>query len=145
VVRPLARILFVEDEADIRTIARMALEEVGGFEVLACASGPEAIAAAPTARADLLLLDAMMPGMDGLATLAALRTIPATRSTPVIFITARLLAQQISSYQALGAAGIIAKPFSPMDVSGEILRIWEKLRPAPVDALPTGRGSGDAA
>jgi CheY-like chemotaxis protein len=122
--RSLERILYVEDEADIRSVARMALEAVGGFKVLECRSGAEAIAAASTARADLILLDVMMPGMDGPATLQALRAIPATRSTPVIFMTAKVQAAEIAQYKALGALAVIAKPFDPMQVSAEIQRIW---------------------
>ncbi|HAL38061.1 MAG TPA: hypothetical protein DCP03_08045, partial [Polaromonas sp.] len=85
---PLNRILYVEDEPDIRAVAQMALEAVGGFVVIACASGQEALSAAPQAQADLLLLDVMMPGMDGPNTLKALRALPATAQTPVIFMTA---------------------------------------------------------
>lgn len=81
--KPLQRILYVEDEADLRTVAEMALEVVGGFSVLACSSGDEAIAAAPAAAADLILLDVAMPGIDGPATLRSLRGIPATSATPV--------------------------------------------------------------
>jgi CheY-like chemotaxis protein len=122
--KTLKRILYVEDEADIRTIAKMALEAVGGFDVLACSSGKEAITAAPAAAADLILLDVMMPGIDGPATLQALRDIPATSATPVIFMTAKVQPGEVAQYKALGALEVIAKPFDPMQVSAEILRIW---------------------
>jgi two-component system, OmpR family, response regulator len=125
-MRDLKRILFAEDEDEIRTVAKIALEAVGGFELVACASGAEAIAAAPDARADLLLLDVMMPGMDGPATLAALRCLPATAQTPVIFMTAKVQPAEVARYIALGALGVIPKPFSPMQVSDAIRRLWEK-------------------
>ena len=127
--KPLERILYVEDEADIRTVAKMALEAVGGFDVLACSGGDEAIAAAPAAAADLILLDVMMPGIDGPATLRALRGIPATSATPVIFMTAKVQAAEIAQYMELGALDVIAKPFDPMEVSAEIQRIWGAQRP----------------
>jgi two-component system OmpR family response regulator len=123
--KPLKRILFVEDESDIRTVARMALEAVGGFTVLDCASGYEALAAAPSAHADLILLDVMMPGLDGPATLNALRQIPATAETPVIFMTAKVQPAELAQYRALGALDVVAKPFDPMAVSTEIQRIWD--------------------
>ncbi|MDP3171752.1 MAG: response regulator [Polaromonas sp.] len=123
--KPLARILYVEDEPDIRMVAQMALEAVGGFTVIACASGSEALAAAPTATADLLLLDVMMPGMDGPSTLKALRDLPATATTPVIFMTAKVQATEVAQYMALGAIDVIHKPFDPMELSAQIGRIWE--------------------
>ena len=122
----LQRILYVEDEPDIRTVATLALRAVGGFEVIACASGVEAIAAAPQARADLVLLDVMMPGMDGPATLKALRKLPATAATPVVFMTAKVQANEVAEYRALGALEVIPKPFSPMEVSNQIRAIWER-------------------
>jgi two-component system, OmpR family, response regulator len=125
----LHRILYVEDEADIRTVAKMALEAVGGFEVIECASGRDALAAAPTARADLILLDVMMPGMDGPDTLRALRALPETAGTPVIFMTAKVQAAEIAQFRALGALDVIAKPFDPMQVSEDILRIWRRHAP----------------
>jgi two-component system OmpR family response regulator len=121
---PLHRILYVEDEPDIRTVAQMALEAVGGFTVIACASGQEALAAAPQARADLLLLDVMMPGMDGPGTLKALREIPATAQTPVIFMTAKVQAAEVALYKGLGALDVIPKPFDPMELSAQIQQIW---------------------
>lgn len=121
---PLKKILYVEDEPDIRAIAQMALQAVGGFEVIACASGNDALLAAPEAMADLLLLDVMMPGLDGPATLKALREIPATSHTPVIFMTAKVQATEVAVYKALGALEVIAKPFDPMELSDQIRKIW---------------------
>lgn len=121
---PLSRILYVEDEPDIRVVAQMALEAVGGFAVIACASGQEALSAALHARADLLLLDVMMPGMDGPSTLKALRELPATAHTPVIFMTAKVQASEVAVYKGLGALEVIPKPFDPMELSAQIQRIW---------------------
>jgi two-component system OmpR family response regulator len=121
---PLHRILYVEDEPDIRVVAQMALEAVGGFAVIACASGREALSAAPQARADLLLLDVMMPVMDGPSTLKALRELPATAHTPVIFMTAKVQASEVAQYKGLGALEVIPKPFDPMELSAQIQRIW---------------------
>ena len=121
---PLCRILYVEDEPDIRAIAQMALEAVGGFTVIACASGSEALAAAAAASADLLLLDVMMPGMDGPSTLKALRALPATADTPVIFMTAKVQAAEVALFKGLGALEVVPKPFDPMELSAQISRIW---------------------
>lgn len=122
--QPLTRILYVEDEPDIRVVAQMALEAVGGFTVIACASGQEALNAAPGAKADLLLLDVMMPGMDGPSTLKGLRELPATANTPVIFMTAKVQAAEVAVYKGLGALEVIPKPFDPMELSAQIQRIW---------------------
>ena len=136
--RPLRRILLVEDEADIRTIATMALEKVGGFEVIGCANGAEALAAAPGASADLILLDVMMPGMDGPSTLQALRRIPATRATPVVFITAKVQPAEVRQYRALGALDVISKPFAAMELSEDLLAIWDRAcAQAGTDTQPT--------
>ena len=121
---PLSRILYVEDEPDILLVGKMALEAVGGFTVIACASGQEALIAAPNAQADLLLLDVMMPGLDGLGTLKALREIPATARTPVIFMTAKVQAAEVDAYINLGALEVIPKPFDPMELSAQIRKIW---------------------
>ena len=120
----LNRILYVEDEPDIRFVAEMALQAVGGFTMITCASGEEALSAASAARADLLLLDVMMPGMDGPSTLKALRALPATASTPVIFMTAKVQAAEVAVYKALGALEVIPKPFDPMELAAQIQKIW---------------------
>lgn len=117
------RILYVEDEPDIRLVAKMALEMVGGFTVIACGSGEEALRCAPDAQADLLLLDVMMPGMNGMRTLEALRAIPATASTPAIFMTAKVQASEVAAYKAAGAIDVISKPFDAMALPQQIREI----------------------
>ncbi len=125
--RMLQRILYVEDEQDIRQIAQLALEAVGGFTLEICASGPAAIASAPGFGPDLVLLDVMMPGMDGLTTFAELRKIPGMEAVPVIFMTAKVLPQEVARYREMGAADVIAKPFDPMTLSDTVNAIWSKI------------------
>jgi CheY-like chemotaxis protein len=124
--RDLRRILYVEDDEPIRLVGLMTLQAVGRFEVVVCASGAEAIAQAPGARADLILLDVMMPGMNGPETLARLRAIPATATTPVVFLTARVQAEEVAELRALGAAEVLSKPFDPMTLSDQLRRIWAR-------------------
>ena len=124
-VPPLSRILYVEDDPDIRTIATMALEMAAGLQLQACASGPEALAAAEAFGPDLLLLDVMMPGMDGPTTLARLRELPATARTPVIFMTAKVQPAEVQHYLQLGALGVINKPFDPMGLAAQVQELWK--------------------
>jgi two-component system, OmpR family, response regulator len=126
--QPLQRILFVEDDPDIQTIARMALEAVGGFRVMACGSGTEALERVGPFSPDLILLDVMMPGMDGMATLEALRQLPVSAQVPVVFMTAKVQAQEVARYREIGAVDVIAKPFDPMALPGVVRTIWERLR-----------------
>src|ERR1039458_388836 len=120
------RILFIEDDASIRTIAVTVLEAVGGYAVIACNSGKQALEAAPVANADLILLDVMMPEMDGPATLKALRQIPQRGQKPVILMTAKVQPSEIQQYKSLGAVDVIAKPFDPMMLSAQIGEIWQR-------------------
>jgi len=121
----LKKILYVEDEADIRTVAKLALESVGGFEVLICGSGAEAIDQAPGFGPDILLLDVMMPGMDGPDTLVALKRLPALKDALAIFLTAKAMPSEIQRYKELGALDVIPKPFDPMTLADQVRRIWE--------------------
>ncbi|MBA3677580.1 MAG: response regulator [Sphingosinicella sp.] len=111
------RILYVDDEADIREVAAMSLELDPGLEVRTCSSGSEAIAVAAEWKPSLILLDVMMPGMDGPTTFANLRQQAETADIPVVFITARTQAQEVEGFKALGAQGVIAKPFDPMSLA----------------------------
>ncbi len=122
----LQRVLCVEDEPDIRSVIKLALEAVGGFSVLLCNSGKEAIEKAPAFAPDFILLDAMMPGMDGPSTLKALREIPALANVPVAFMTAKVQTSEIAGFKALGALDVIAKPFNPRTLADTVKSIWER-------------------
>lgn len=117
------KVLYVDDEPDIREVALMALALDPGLETESCEGGREALAKAAAWRPDIILLDVMMPELDGPATLAALRVDPATAAIPVAFITARAQAREIDGFLALGAAGVIAKPFDPLTLAAEVRAI----------------------
>lgn len=117
------KVLYVDDEADIREVATMSLELDPEIEVLACSSGQQALEEAACWHPAVILLDVMMPGMDGPGTLAALRSSPETNSIPVIFITARAQQSEIDGFIALGAIGVIPKPFDPMDLARRVRRL----------------------
>jgi CheY-like chemotaxis protein len=122
----LERILYVEDDDDIRTLAGFALKAVGGFTVEPCASGREALDKAPGFAPQLFLLDVMMPGMDGPTTLARLRALPGLEAVPAIFMTAKVQPQEVQRYKALGSLDVISKPFDPMTLSSGVRAIWER-------------------
>lgn len=121
----LKKVIYVEDEADIREIAQLALELVGGYEVQIYASGQEAITKAVAFKPELIILDVMMPSMDGPTVLHKLREIPDFISTPVIFMTAKVQPSEVAALIALGALAVIAKPFDPMTLAHQISTIWE--------------------
>lgn len=120
------KLLLVDDETDIRKIAALALTRLGGWQVFQAASGPEAIDTATREQPEVILLDVMMPGMDGPSTLDALRKSPATASITVIFLTAKIQPSERERLSTLGAAGIIAKPFDAMRLSDEVAKIVGK-------------------
>lgn len=113
------RILYVEDEPDIREVAEFALDDEG-FELLFCASGREALDQVLEFSPDLILLDVMMPDMDGPSTLKHLRELPGLASTAVAFLTAKVQPNEIEGFMALGALAVIAKPFDPMALPEQI-------------------------
>jgi CheY-like chemotaxis protein len=122
------RIMLVEDDPDIQMIARMALECVGGFTVALSDSGDQALETAPLFGPDLILMDVMMPGMDGPTVLQVLRGRKETAGTPVIFMTAKVQNREVAQYREMGALGVIPKPFDPMGLPGVIRKIWEESR-----------------
>lgn len=125
-MKALSRILMVEDEPDIQAVAQIALETVGGFQVEMCSSGKEALARVGPYAPDLILMDVMMPGLDGPSTLQSLRADPATAAFPVIFMTAKVQSHEIARFIDQGALGVIAKPFDPMTLASAIRTLWEK-------------------
>ncbi|MCC6524043.1 MAG: response regulator [Polyangiaceae bacterium] len=126
-------VLIIDDEGDIRTVVAMSLEHVGGYRVLQAASGEEGLAVALRERPDLVMLDLMMPGMDGRATFEALRADARTRAIPVVLVTARRHRRELEGYLALGFAGVVVKPFDPMSLPGEVARIWQRSSPGSPD------------
>jgi CheY-like chemotaxis protein len=116
----------VEDDPDIRVIVKSALEMLGGFEVRACASGAEALGAVAAFAPQLALLDVMMPELDGPGVLARLRADPATSALPVIFLTAKTAASEVERLRALGAKGVLMKPFDPMTLHEQVRKLWER-------------------
>lgn len=123
-MKQLRRILMVEDDLDIQSVARMSLEAVGGYIVETCTSGREALDRIASFGPDLILLDVMMPEMDGPAVLRALQADASTSALPVVFMTAKAQAHEVLAYREMGAIEVISKPFDPMELSLEIARIW---------------------
>jgi len=123
----LQTVLLVEDEPDIRTIVKAALEMVGGLKVRACESGAEALAAVAESRPQLVLLDVMMPDMDGPGVLSRLRGNPDTAAIPVVFLTAKATPSEIQRLRALGAADVLTKPFDPMTLHEKVKAVWATL------------------
>ena len=117
------KILHVEDDLDTQEITYLALQLSERFEVRQCSSASEAILLANDYHADLLLLDLMMPGMNGDSLLSELRNLPQYEDTPVIFMTARANLEEVTALKQAGGLAVITKPFEPMALSGEILKI----------------------
>ncbi|MEH1867998.1 MAG: response regulator [Nostoc sp.] len=116
-------ILIVDDEEDVRAIAKLGLEMAAGWNVLTASSGQEALKVAATHKPDVILLDMMMPDMDGRATLQQLKANPATKKIPVILLTAKLQQSDRESFADLDVAAIFAKPFRPLKLAEQISEV----------------------
>ena len=114
------RLLIIDDDAGIREVAQMSIELVAGWEVTTAASGAEGLERARSEPPDAILLDVMMPGLDGPATLQRLRTDGELSDTPVIFLTAKVQAAERTRFSSMDVAGLIAKPFDPMELSSQV-------------------------
>lgn len=121
----LERVLYIEDEEDIRIVADIALKTIGGLDTRCCASGPEGLATLEAFPAQLILLDVMMPGMDGPSVLSEIRNNEQYQNTPIVFITAKVQADEVDQLLSLGANAVISKPFEPMDMAQKLKDIWE--------------------
>jgi two-component system, OmpR family, response regulator len=114
------RLLHVEDEPDIRAVVEMSLALDPDITLKSCASGADALVAAADWEPDLILMDVMMPVMDGTETLTHLRESARTAAIPVVFMTARAQTTEAEHFLSLGAAGVIAKPFDPMTLAAAV-------------------------
>jgi CheY-like chemotaxis protein len=131
------RILHVDDEPDIREVVELSLGLDPAFATRSCGSGKEALAVAADWQPDMILLDVMMPGLDGPATLVQLRENAGTAGIPVIFMTARAQAREVDHFCSLGASGVIAKPFDPMTLAASV-RSYVKPARDPMQDLRAG-------
>jgi len=122
----LKTILYVEDDLHVRTTAKLVLEVIGKFQVRECSSGREALLAAKDFHPDLILLDVMMPDLDGLDTLAMLRRMPHLAATPALFVTGLTAEEDIVKYVRAGAIGVIPKPLMPLRLAGQLNTLWEQ-------------------
>ncbi|MCW3147667.1 response regulator [Stutzerimonas stutzeri] len=120
----LRRILHVEDDPSIQAVTKLALEAVGGYQVLSCTSGAEALEKVEAFAPDFVLLDVMMPGMDGPETLIRLRERIDLAQVPVAFMTAKVQPREVEQLLSLGARDVIIKPFDPMRLAEQIRSIW---------------------
>jgi two-component system, OmpR family, response regulator len=125
--RPLQRICYVEDDEDIQRIVRMALERVGKMTVEVVTDSMKAIEVITAFKPDLVMLDWMMPGMDGPTLFRKMKTEPEVSALPVVFITAKATQRDTDELLSLGAAGVLSKPFSPKDLPDQLRTIWAKL------------------
>lgn len=123
---PLQKILYVEDDEDIAELTQLTLKKIGKFDIRHCPSGQEALDAFPEFKPQLVLMDVMMPGMDGLETLTHLKERPESKDTPVIFMTAKAQTHEQEKYKGMGALGVIVKPCDPVALCEHLKAYWEE-------------------
>jgi two-component system, OmpR family, response regulator len=124
--KALHNILYVDDEEDIREVVDLSLQLDSGLDVAICPSGRAALRYLESCIPDLVVLDVMMPELDGPGTLLQMRSRPETAAVPVIFLTAKAQRDEIERFRQLGAIGIIAKPFDPMTLAQQLRQIWDE-------------------
>lgn len=124
----LKKIMIVDDDDDTLTIARFCLEDLKELEIKCVRSSEEAIDQVLGFKPDMILLDVMMPRMDGVATLKALRLMPDAAQIPIVFFTAKAQQEELSSYRQMGVVDIITKPFDPLSFADRVLQIWEQCK-----------------
>lgn len=120
---PLMKVLIIEDDEDVRCVASLSLRLIGGLQVVEASSGAQGIEKASKERPDAILLDLIMPEMDGTETINALKNNPDTAEIPIVFLTTRTLSEDSDRMRNLGAAGILHKPFDPMTLASQLREI----------------------
>lgn len=134
------KVLIIDDEEDTRSIASMSLSILGGVDVVEADSGHDGLAKAEEEQPDVILLDMMMPSMDGSETLVALRNHEATKDIPVIFLTAKAMSSEIERLKRMGAIGVLTKPFDPTILATQVRKILDQA----LATKPTGEPPGPA-
>jgi two-component system, OmpR family, response regulator len=128
---PLPSILYVDDDLDLREVVQATLNLISGLDVHTADSGERAIDLAYELRPDLIVMDIMMPGLDGPSTLGRIRQSPLIRDIPVVFLTAKALPAEVAGFLRLGAIGVIAKPFDPLNLGNELIALWKGTEAVP--------------
>lgn len=123
----LTRVLYVDDDPDIREIAELALRDLAGLDVVVGSSGIDALDLVRSFRPQLVLLDVMMPGMDGPTAMKQIHAEPEFADIPVVFLTAKIQGVEVERYRRLGAADVIAKPFDPLTLGEQLREIWSRI------------------
>ena len=124
--QPLKKMILVDDDEDVLTIAKYCLESLKGVDIKYLTSGEETLKEALSFQPDLILLDIMMPKMDGITTLKTMKLVPNLTNIPVVFFTAKVQKEELAQYQQLGAIETIIKPFDPLTLADNILKIWDR-------------------
>ena len=124
--KELKTVLYVEDDKDIQTIGKLTLETFGKLNVVICNSGKEALEVIKDVKPELVLMDVMMPEMDGITAMLEFKKDSELSEIPVIFMTAKAQVHEVEKYNQIGVAGVIVKPFDPMQLCPQINEIWEK-------------------
>jgi CheY-like chemotaxis protein len=122
----LKRIMYVDDDPDLQDIVSLGLETRGGFTVTCCDSGNQALEEIAIFKPDLVILDMVLPGMNGLQLLARMRELPGVPWIPVIFLTSKIRPDQVEEYKELGVIGVINKPLNPLELRHQVREIWER-------------------
>lgn len=125
-MKTLKRVMCVDDDPDIRTVLEFSLKSLGGYEVRVCSSGQEALDEASHFLPELILLDVMMPEMDGIKTLAAFHLMPCMINVPIVFLTAKATREELEDLLTYGASGVIIKPFDPVTLPQDITLYWSQ-------------------
>lgn len=125
-MRPLKRILHAEDDQDIQFLLQMAFKTFSDFTYLCCPNGENLLETLPSFQPDMVVLDMMMPKMNGLETLARLKANPHTQHIPVVFLTAKIQPEEISDYKFKGAFAILFKPFELSQLPAKLERLWQR-------------------
>lgn len=124
-IMQLKRLLIVDDEESIQKVVRLSLKMEASWDTITASSGPECIRQAEIHQPDAILLDVMMPEIDGIATFEALHDNPKTQSIPVILLTAKTQTAEKRLFQKLGVAGVITKPFNPLTLASQIAKLLD--------------------
>jgi two-component system OmpR family response regulator len=143
--RPCQSILYVDDDPDICEVVQATLCLVAGLDIHTAGSGEQGIDLAYELRPDLILMDVMMPGLDGPATFQRMRNSELIDKIPVVFLTAKVLPEEIARFLRLGAIGVIGKPFDPLKLGAQVLALWEGTRPSKQISAADSRDSCSAA